>query len=880
MVTAIIGGLIGWGIGAAAGLTMTTAFTIWQAVMIGMSLGSLVGGLIQQNNANYDSSPTYSFGQISNTMSQNLPIPVIYGGEMRVAGNIIYQAYDSDEKKVQTLYVLLSEGEIENVRDVMANDQLVTDLPDCSLTIYKTTAANTHDSRDPSGTRPYPDNVAMLCMTLTASEKLNSQPTITSIVKGVKVWTPNGKVWSTNPIWCAIDLLANPRYGLGMCTYSNGAYDHPDWDKIDYTAAVTAANYCDGYVDGEKRFELTYVLDTQKPIKDVLNEMLSTCRGYMVETDKIQFHIDAPVNNYTREITTAHIVEGTFTWWQKTSEDMFNQFTVDWVDPNSSYDRVTDVFQDSNDIADRGIVTSSVQLVGITRQSQVERMGYYLLKTSLLVRNLCSFNVGIKDCDILPGEVIAITYAEFTGWNKKWFRVISTKVVSETEMTVVCGEYISDCYNDSSIAVVAHIDTQRTLTVANVTGLTITDSVDTTLSLFATISWTAQTSINGYELSYRFNNTGNWIGIGSLSQGVSEYRLNCDGHNNDTLTVRVVTVSTLGRRSSGVTASKTLNAQPPANVTGLQAVQDGNSLDLFWDANNESNFRFYEIRKGNIWDISQLIARTTDNYYAIPCSVAGTYSYLVKAVDANGVYSVNAANTIISISGSQLLPTNVYVDYDAITLFNEGTADGIRLISNPSTWATISETWNEVTRTWDEFGAEYIVTLNTDATDGTYVSAVKDLAKVISADLAFTISYYMTLGDTVTLEIRTSTDNITWTGWQPADNRLQKFRYIQWRFIMHAADVTNQPYITQFKLRIDMPDVQKTGRATIPVGGGQISFGYTFAIKPTIVLTAEGADKQAFYNATDLDYSSVVATVKDTDGTDTGGNINWIALGY
>jgi len=56
-----------------------------------------------------------------------------------------------------------------------------------------------------------------------------------------------------------------------------------------------AAAYCDELIDGEPRFTLDYVIDTQKPAIDHLIDMLSCFRGAILARDKIKIYIDKPV---------------------------------------------------------------------------------------------------------------------------------------------------------------------------------------------------------------------------------------------------------------------------------------------------------------------------------------------------------------------------------------------------------------------------------------------------------------------------------------------------------------------------------------------------------------------------------------------------------
>lgn len=658
MATIAVGALLGWAFsGALIGWGLVT--TAFGAIMLGASLGSL---FMPRDMGDFSSSPTYSFGPISNTMSQLVPIPVIYG-KCRVAGNIIYQAFADDKKEVQDLYILVGEGPVTAINSVLCNDQDPTVLEDCSLTTYLNTAAATHDSRDPGGARPYPDDVALICLTLKAQEKLNGTPTVTSIVDGVKVWTPSGFAWSRNPVWIVLDILSHPRYGLGYGIVANGIYQHPDWDKVDYAYAVAAADYCDGTVSYGARFQIDFTLDTQRPIRDVLADFLASCRGYLVETDKLQICIDAPVSIYSREITPNNIVEGSFTFWQASDQDVCNRITVDWIDPDNSYERVTDVFQDSTDIADRGVVSKSVSLLPVTRSGQVGHMGYYLLKTSLMVRNFCSFGVGLKDCDIVPGEVLTVSFESFTGWVRKPFRVVSVKENERDVMIITCSEYIADVYDDSVLDVTHHIDTSLTTNYKpdDVTEMAITEQLETlqdgSYNLIAKISWTPPQSYTSLELWYRFGSEVSWKPAGTLPRGSEEYYLPCTGKIGDTLYVKIYVISRLGVRSDGQTTTKTLRGDTtaPEPPTNLQGVGGFKCALLTWHDPADGDLDHIDIYRsfGND-EYAKIgaVPRFAEEYIDNNLGVLQTAWYKLRAVDVAQNESV--FGNVISVTGEAL----------------------------------------------------------------------------------------------------------------------------------------------------------------------------------------------------------------------------------
>ena len=667
MVTAAIGALVGWAFSGsliAAGI-VTTAFG---AIALGASLGSLFAS---HDSMDLSSSPNYSFGPISNTMSQLVPIYVIYG-KCRVAGNIIYQAFNNDKKEVQDLYILVGEGGVNAITGVMANDQNPAELEGCSVTTYTDTTAATHDSRDPSGARPYPDNVALICLTLKAQESLNGTPTITSIVEGMKVWTPNGFAYSRNPIWIILDILCHPRYGMGMgAVDSTGVYTHPNWDKIDYACALATANYCDGTVEYGPRFQLDFVMDSSRPIRDVLTDFLAVCRGYIVQTNKLEIYIDAPVSTYSRSITPGNITENSFTFWQAADEDVCNRITVDWVDPDNNYERVTDVFQDSDDIAIRGVVEKSVSLLGVTRSGQVGHMGYYLLKSSMLVRNFCSFGVSFKDCDIQPGEVLTVSFEDFTGWVDKPFRVLSVKDNGNDVMTVTCSEYIPEIYDDSVMEVPVHIDTSLTTNYKpdDVADLTITEQLETlqdgSYNLIAKITWTPPESYQTLELWYRYSSEVAWVAGGTLPKGSTEYYLPCTGNIGDTLYVRVYTVSRLGVRSAGQTTSRILRGDtvPPAAPTNLQGEGGFRLAHLTWTDPPDGDLDHIDIYRSITADIAEdyekigTSQRFSQEYVDSNLYVLQTAWYKLKAVDV--AKNESEFSMVISVTSEALPSTEI-----------------------------------------------------------------------------------------------------------------------------------------------------------------------------------------------------------------------------
>lgn len=88
-------------------------------------------------------SPRYgTFGPLNNTVSNELVVPVLYG-QVLVAGNLIWQ---SDPGNTVQQIIGLSEGQINSITGVKANNKDITGLTGCSVTPYYGTATQTADS--------------------------------------------------------------------------------------------------------------------------------------------------------------------------------------------------------------------------------------------------------------------------------------------------------------------------------------------------------------------------------------------------------------------------------------------------------------------------------------------------------------------------------------------------------------------------------------------------------------------------------------------------------------------------------------------------------------------------------------------------------------
>jgi len=454
IVGAVVGAIIGFVVGGIPGAI--------SGAMIGYSFGGAIGGIADAPEASEptfgyqggggaeSNSARYGFGALSNTATNEATVPVLYGA-LKVAGNIVYQ---SDPGEIIYRCVAISEGEIQQITDVKANDKVLNTLSGCSYTAYLGTSSQSVDSRFSSavyGLR----YLAYIAITLKASDQLKGgNPTITCEAQGVKVSTWNGSSWtvtktfSRNPVACLRDLLTNSRYGGGLSEASidaaswGSAYEYCNETLEDITGAST-----------EVRAYLDYVVDGKRPILDAINSILATFNGFLVFSgSKIKLKIEKS-ESVSQAFNMSNIVKGSFTYLKISKDSLPNRVKVQYIDPVYNY---TKIFAQADDPVDQenrralqlgeDIVTQEVSLLGITRYSQAARQAKIFLHFAQACSTYCTFSVSSDSLAIEVGDVAYVTH-DVPRWTLKKFRVLSIEATKDDNLKLSCRAYDSSIYD-------------------------------------------------------------------------------------------------------------------------------------------------------------------------------------------------------------------------------------------------------------------------------------------------------------------------------------------------------------------------------------------------------------------------------------------------
>lgn len=250
-----------------------------------------------------------------------------------------------------------------------------------------------------------------------------------------------------NPAWAVRDLLLNTRYGLGLSA-----------DKLDEASFQVAAAFCDEQVTTpagteEDRFQIGYILDSQRPVLDHLRDMLATFRGFLAwsqGTVKLRIEKDEAVS---QAFNMNSIVTGSFQWRKQSYRDRPNVLRIEYINAADDYRHDYVEAFDTWDIDTMGERRERVvRLLGVTRATQAQRMALFYLDQAIHVNHLCSFRVGIGALKAEVGDVISVTH-DVPSWSAKEFRILQIEEAEDDELALTCVEHNADIYHDEGTAI-------------------------------------------------------------------------------------------------------------------------------------------------------------------------------------------------------------------------------------------------------------------------------------------------------------------------------------------------------------------------------------------------------------------------------------------
>lgn len=746
----------------------------------------------------------------------------------------------------------------------------------------------------------YPD-MAWLDMKLVISDELNGNPSISCLVKGKKVYDARtGETkYSTNPAWCLRDFLLSKRYGLGKW------FSEEDLDDDSF---IEAANYCDEVIefyagDGSttkaKRYELNMVIDERRSALDWLQEMLACFAGYLVYSQgKLRLKIEKPMpisyrfNDDTMKDLKIEPL--------KLSETP-NRYEVSFVDPLNNWRTIMAICEDHADQKERQkIITKQVGLEGVTSQNQALRLARFYRDYNLTCPLQVSFTTGMQAMHLEPGDVVTISYhGVFDGMP---IRIAEIKETNKGTFEISGRQYNDTIYTDELGGGIqwyqySTMDTPYAGEVPNVLNLKLKEdgyvSQSGTYIGHVDVTWDppAYDFVSSYDIYYSYDGK-EYQYVGNAKDTMYTIQ---NTRPFEIITVKVVTVNTMDRRSIGSTASLALEGKnsPPGDITKFVIGQysSDNEFVLEGKVPDDIDFDHVELRMdGDTWEDAKKIC----DFYSFPYRVRnvsipweGNHVFRVKAVDTAGIESEHDAIYQIYVRDPSQFK-NVILEYDSIKLGNytmQGfvdTDDGT--IVNP--WAIrFDDRWDATFDDFiDTFDSEYMdsIVITSDVIDIrrnrlTNINYIFE-EEVIELGTTFDDIWDKTFDDVWinTFEnmthnwereiyIRYSEDNENWTEWKRYVSASYQFRYIQYKVVYNLATINTRVNVKRLYQSYDVPDIEITFRDTTVNGTKTIVFDDEFMYAPTQVSCVITGSLYAF-PIVEIDTQSATVRTYDVEG--------------
>jgi len=782
-------------------------------------------------------------------------------------------------------------------------------LPNCSFDAYKGTNTQTVDSRLTGrvyGLR----NTAYIAVTLEASPKLKGYTTVTSLIKGVKIQTYDGtqwtsaKTWSNNPAAIIRDYLTSTRYGVGL---SEANIDDDSFAEVyDYCNGIVYSDQRVANLGSQKRFELDMCIDSSRSHIDIINDMLATFGGILTfDGFKLKLKVEKS-EAATQSFDMDNIVENSFSYEYLSRDQMANKLRVAYIDKDKKYKMCYAVAEDkikqdeaANIEGGNGVIQRDISLLGITRHSQALRMSHQYLNMIKFSSLLISFGAGIEALQCEAGDVIEVSH-DVPNWTKKTFRIMAIKELPNDEVQILAKEHNGSIYSDNYPANIIVYDygspDNPYDALPEVTNLAIVESgyiwTDGTWINNIDATWTATTQPRRllHQVIEQSIDGGAYTEVVKIDAAATSYRL-VGVQTEATYTLRVRVVSDKNVMSDGATSNTItiLGKQlPPGDVTNFTVAYAGDHLSFQWTAVSNIDLDGYEIREGTSWATSSLVAEVLAiaNTYNLINFTAGVKTFRIKAKNRSGIYSLNDAADSINVT--QKVDTNLvathkmWADFDKLTIGTNLTwcyanSYDSRYNRKEIIFNTTNK-WDDGVLKWDDTSINWDYPVTTSA--GSYISDKIDLGATIASSINVELYNRMTENITQLVEIRTSTDDITWTAWVAFVPGTFTARYHQIRVTLQTSDEDYRVQAYDGIVTLDVPDlIQEDKDVSIADGGTAITFPIAYTSLKSLVVTTVGASALVPY-ITAQNVTGFTCKLEDTAGASQAGAINWFAKGY
>lgn len=327
--------------------------------------------------------------------------------------------------------------------------------------------------------------LAMLGFEGLATDQLNGEINITSVVEGRVVFVYNGTNWvieySNNPAWVIIDIICRPVFsgsGTEEDPYVLERYEGVSIERfIPYLESwYNYAQWCDELVDdGEggtiKRCTFNGVFDQETNVWSAVNQVCVVGRCSVIR-EGINYNILVD-KKWTSSIaglfSAGNMIPGSYKRTWLSNSEKVNEIEITFLDESRGFTNQTISYINNNIV---GKKKTSINGLGITDIGSAYRHAYYQLAKNEVIKSTIEFKTERDALGLERGDVIGIIPPYKSGGNLAGFYSQETGdiVVVDRDITYSGSDSISIRLHSS----VTGKDIIETKTIKSISGRYIT----------------------------------------------------------------------------------------------------------------------------------------------------------------------------------------------------------------------------------------------------------------------------------------------------------------------------------------------------------------------------------------------------------------------
>ena len=561
--------------------------------------------------------------------------------------------------------------------------------------------------------------------------------------------------YSNNPALIIRHYLTSD-YGLGLTD-----------DEIDSTSFEASANTCDETVTNadsstSSKYTCGGMIELGKTPMDIISQLLTSCVGVLVfEQGKYKLHAGATsssVKTFTEDNLRADLKVRT----KPSKKELFNTVKGTYQDGSNQYHSAEfEPFTNSTYVTEDGglTLTRDIELPFTTNRIEAQRLAKIHLNAA---RQAISVDLpcNMSAMEVCCGDIVQLTFSDL-GWTNKQFRVMEWNLSLDGGIDLRLQEEASTVWSwtaddQKTTDAAPNTTLPSAFTVTAPDSVSVSDSMiqhydgaivpETTITIASTDPYS-----QFFELSYKLSTDSDYTILGEGRHTTFKTHKLKQGSTYD---IRARAKNYVGVYSSYTTASYTVvgETDPPSTVQNFACNIIDDKAYLSWDAVTDLDLAFYEIRFSTLtsnaewFDSVTLIEKVSrpGTSATVPSRIG---SYLIKAVDKMGNYSVSesiAVSTVASLTGLNLVTTTT--QHSGFTGTKTNCVVDIAphpdelILSSSTLFDSKSGNFDSASLFFDSGGAS-----GTVATTGTYeFDSVVDLGAVVTSRLFPSITQSVT----------------------------------------------------------------------------------------------------------------------------------------